>query len=112
MNHTINTLREHLFATLEGLRDKSAPMEIDRAKAIAEVAQTIINSAKVEVDHMRVSGECDGTGFIAPSALPDPASTPDQAAPRAGLTVLQNDSKGITTVEQRNGMTITRHTAK
>jgi hypothetical protein len=112
MSHTINDLREHLFATLEGLRNKENPLDIERARAVSEVAQTIINTAKVEVEHMKVSGEMDGTGFIASAALPAPTSPPDQAAPRAGLTVLRNDSKGITTVEQRNGMTITRNKAK
>jgi hypothetical protein len=60
---TISQLRDHLFATLEALNDREKPMEIDRAKAVAEVAQVIINSAKVEVDHMKVSGG-KGTGFI------------------------------------------------
>ena len=46
----ISDLRDHLFATLEGLRDTENPMELERARAISEVAQTIINSAKVEVD--------------------------------------------------------------
>lgn len=112
MNHTISDLRDHLFATIEGLRDKENPLAIDRAKAVAEVAQTIINSAKVEVEHMKVSGEIDGTGFIAPAALPDGTSPTEQAAPRAGLTVVQDDRNGKTTVEHRGGMTITRHKAK
>ncbi len=111
MNHTITDLRAHLFATIEGLRDKDNPLAIDRAKAVAEVAQTIINSAKVEVEHMKVSGEIDGTGFIVP-ALPGTASTTGQAAPRAGLTVVRDDKNGVTTVEQKNGMTITRNVAK
>ena len=112
MSHTINDLREHLFATTEGLRDKKNPLAIDRAKAVAEVAQTIINSAKVEVEHMKVSGEIDSTGFLAPATLPGGASPTEQAAPRAGLTVVQDDRHGKTTVETRNGMTITRHKAK
>jgi hypothetical protein len=111
MSHTINDLREHLFATLEGLRNKENPLDIERAKAVSEVAQTIINSAKVEVEHMKISGEVDGTGFIV-AALPAPASPPNQAAPHAGLTVVRDDSKGITTVEQRGNMTITRHKAR
>lgn len=61
--NNIDELRRHLFATLEGLSSKENPMEIDRAKAIAEVAQTIINTAKVEVDHLKVSGGT-GTGFM------------------------------------------------
>lgn len=106
MSHTINDLREHLFATLEGLRDKSAPMEIDRAKAVAEVAQTIINSAKVEVEHMKVAGNTSGTGFIGIEHKPEGDDQP------GGVRVLQNDKNGKTTVEQRGGMTITRHTAR
>lgn len=107
MSLTIQDLRGHLFATLDGLRDKENPMDIDRAKAVAEIAQTLINSAKVEVDLMRVAGTAVGTGFIA--ALPEPAS---QAAQRDRLTVVRDDKDGKTTVEQRGGLTITRHTQK
>ena len=42
-------LRNHLFATLEALQDKDDPMDIDRAKAIAEVGKVMVDSAKVEV---------------------------------------------------------------
>lgn len=49
---TVDDLREHLFATLQGLKDGS--IDIDRAKAISDVAQTIINSAKVEVEAARL----------------------------------------------------------
>ena len=52
----IDDLRKHLFETLEALKDKKAPMEIDRAKAISDIAQTIINSAKVEVDYAKATG--------------------------------------------------------
>ncbi|HEM7881364.1 hypothetical protein [Burkholderia contaminans] len=61
--NNIEALREHLFNTLQGLTDNEKPMEIERAKAIAEVAQVIINSAKVEVEHLKVAGG-KGTGFI------------------------------------------------
>jgi hypothetical protein len=46
----INDLRDHLFETIEALKDPEKPMEIARAKAISDVAQTIINSAKVQVE--------------------------------------------------------------
>lgn len=59
----INDLREHLFATLEALRDEKRPMEVERARAIAQVAQTVIESAKVEVSYMREL-EAKGTGFL------------------------------------------------
>jgi len=61
----IEDLRDHLFAALESLADKDEPMDIDRAKAISDVAQTIINSAKVEIDYLRaMGGERGATNFI------------------------------------------------
>ncbi len=38
-------LRNHLFETLEALKDEEKPMDLERAKAISEIAQTIINQA-------------------------------------------------------------------
>ena len=52
-----------LFATLEDLRDPDKPMEIERAQAIAGIAQVIVNSAKVENDHIKLTGRV-GSGFI------------------------------------------------
>lgn len=63
-NETITDLRAHLFAVLAGLRDKDNPMDIERAKAISEVAQVVINSAKVEVDYLKVAGGHSGSDFL------------------------------------------------
>ena len=52
----IEDLRDLMFDTLKDLRDKEKPMDVDRAKAIAEVAKVIVDSAKVEVDHMKIAG--------------------------------------------------------
>lgn len=71
----ISDLRDHLFATLEALRDDDKPMDIDRARAISEVAQTIINSAKVEIDLVKaVGGSNTGTAFL---ELPPAEVSPD-----------------------------------
>lgn len=64
MKTKINDLREHLFATLEALRDEDNPMDLARAKAIADVSQTIINTAKVEVDYINATGQTPPSGFI------------------------------------------------
>ena len=56
MKNKIEDLRNHLFATLEGLADKDEPLALDRAKAISEVAQTLINCAKVEVEFIKATG--------------------------------------------------------
>jgi len=52
----MDDLRNHLFETIESLKDPDKPMEIERAQAISTVAQTIINSAKVEVDLVKAVG--------------------------------------------------------
>jgi hypothetical protein len=60
----IQDLRNHLFETLEALKDEDNPMDIDRAKAIASVSQAIINSAKIEIDYIRITGNEGSTEFI------------------------------------------------
>jgi hypothetical protein len=74
MKNKLVDLRDHLFATIEALRDTEKPMEIARGKAIAEVAQVIINSAKVEVDYINAAGG-QGSGFI-PKETPEPLPGP------------------------------------
>jgi len=74
MKNKIQDLRDHLFATLEELRDKDKPMELARAKTIADVAQVIVNAATVEVKFMNATGS-KGSGFIPDDkALPAPDS--------------------------------------
>ena len=58
----IQDLRHHLFETIEMLKD--GDIEIDKAKAISEVEQVIINSAKVEVQFLKEMGSNRHTGFI------------------------------------------------
>lgn len=50
----MSDLRDHLFETLEMLKDQEKPLDLARAKAISDVAQTIINSAKAEIDLLKV----------------------------------------------------------
>jgi hypothetical protein len=64
VKNKIEDLRNHLFATLEALQDTDKPMDIERAKAISDVAQTIINSAKVEVDFAKVTGKTPASLFL------------------------------------------------
>lgn len=53
-----------MFETIEKLKDDEKPMEIERARAISEVAQTIINTAKVEVQYLDAIGaESNGRFF-------------------------------------------------
>jgi hypothetical protein len=74
MKNGITDLRNHLFATIEALTDPDNPMDIGRAKAVSDLAQTIINSAKLELEFRDKIGGL-GTGFIPedrqPSANPN-----------------------------------------
>ncbi|PJK00801.1 hypothetical protein CO641_02190 [Lysobacteraceae bacterium NML91-0213] len=83
MKNKIEDLRNHLFATLEALQDKGEPMPIDRARAIADVAKVIVDSAKAETEFLRVTGADAGTGFI-----------PEQRAPAGGPRGLPSAGHG------------------
>ena len=65
----ITTVRQHLLDTLADLRDPKKPMPIDRAKAVAEVATVLVNSAKVEVEYLKVTQQRRGAFF---ESLPTP----------------------------------------
>lgn len=62
----IEDLRNHMFAAIEGLMDKDEPMDINRAKAVAQVGQVIINSAMAEVKALKAMGGKNqkGSGFF------------------------------------------------
>lgn len=63
MKNKIEDLRNHLFVTIESLLDEDNPLDIGRARAVADVAQRVIESAKVEVEFAKVTG-ATGTDFI------------------------------------------------
>lgn len=75
MKNKIEDLRNHLFGTLEALADPDKPMALDRAREIANVAQVLINSAKVEVAFIEAVGAKQGSGFI-PQAASEPGPAP------------------------------------
>jgi hypothetical protein len=63
MSNKIQDLRDHLFETIKMLKDPNSKMDVEKAKAISEISQVIINSAKVEVEYMKNVGGL-GSGFI------------------------------------------------
>ena len=60
----MSDLREHLFEVLERLKDPEpeTPMDIDTAKAIVGVAETIIDSARVENDYVNALSKLYANG--------------------------------------------------
>ncbi|WP_343590132.1 hypothetical protein [Paracidovorax wautersii] len=59
----ISQLRQQLLDTLSDLRNREAPMEPDRARAVAQVASVLVDTAKVEVEYLRATGQ-QKAGFL------------------------------------------------
>lgn len=70
MKNKIEDLRDHLFETIEMLKDPDKPMDIDRARAVSDVAKVIVDSAKVEVDFVKATGSVRTTGFLPAVEMP------------------------------------------
>lgn len=77
----INQLREHLMATLASLRDRENPMEPDRARAVAQVAGVLVDTARVEVDYLKATGQDRAVFLEQPADLPQLGATPTAANP-------------------------------
>jgi hypothetical protein len=117
MSNDIEKLRSVLFDTLTQLRDKENPMDIDRAKAVCQVSDVIIDSAKTEIEFAKVNGSVDSQFFKKPQ-LPAPAgqqieSQSEQiviSAETQQQPAKQNDTK---TLQNGNKITVegnvTRH---
>lgn len=63
MSKTIHDLRKTLFDTLDDFR--SGKVSAEQVKAVCEVGQVLINTAKVEVDHIKVVGTGVASDFLA-----------------------------------------------
>jgi hypothetical protein len=64
MKNKITHLRNHLFETIEALKDPDHPMEVQRAKAIYETARTIIESGKLELQFIELVGKGEDSPFF------------------------------------------------
>jgi hypothetical protein len=73
--NSIEDLRNHLFAALEGLADKEEPLDLERAKTIADVGKVLVESAKVEVAFLKVTGALKSTDFLPDGSEPVKPST-------------------------------------
>lgn len=67
----MTALRAEIFGALRGL--KAGTVTLDQARGINELAKTLVDTAKVEVDYLKVT-EGEASNFIAggdgPEALP------------------------------------------
>lgn len=60
-NPHIDQVRQSLMDTLADLRNKEKPMDIERAKAIAQVASVLVDTAKVENEYLKITGQDNST---------------------------------------------------
>jgi hypothetical protein len=102
-NH-VSTVRKHLLDQMKALRGASSPEEIERelgrSKGVSELAQAVVNVAKVQVDYLKVTGQ-GSTPFLDASTaprLPNASGTHDVQrlpAPGNGITsITQHRLKG------------------
>ncbi len=67
MKNKMDDLRDHLFESLERLRDAESDEleeETKRARAINDTASKLIESAKAEVQYLEVTGQQSGSRFL------------------------------------------------
>ena len=88
-NPHINELRSALMDTLKDLRDRENPMDVKRAMAVAQVATVLVETARVENDYLKLTGQ-DRSAF-----LEQPA---DAHVAQLGTTVMPGDRNGITSI--------------
>lgn len=80
---SLTDLREALFATLDGVRNGT--LDLDKARTINELGKTLIDSAKVEVDYLRVTNG-DASEFLQVEAAPAPPPSTSWPAGITGVT--------------------------
>jgi len=93
----LTELRTHLMATLADLRNREQPMDLDRARAVAKVAETLIDTARVEVEFLKLVGQ-EQSEFFQPPAQAQIGNTPSPSGYTQGI------------VERRDG--VTKHTLR
>lgn len=83
---SIEQVRQHLLDTLASLRSQDNPMDVDRARAVAQVAGVLVDTARVEVDYIKATG-AEHSQFIEgefrPNGLPTPHNPFPQIARKA-----------------------------
>jgi hypothetical protein len=83
MKNSLCDLNDHLFSTLEGLMndeldDKKLNQEIKKAQSINNIAKTIIQNGRTQIEAMKLREEIisnDGKGQLPEMLLPKNTST-------------------------------------
>ena len=97
MTQNVSDLRDILFTTIAGIKDGSLPL--DKAKAINEVARTLVDTARAENDHLKIT-QGTGSDFM---GKPDRPLLPGEA----GKERTGTGTKTVTALP--GGATVTQH---
>ena len=103
--NTMDTLRSHLFDVLQGV--KAGNIDSDRAKAVCEISQTIINTAKAESDYAKATGVAVASSLIELKS-PAPAAKRPELVPAGDADERRLTATGVL---ERSG-NVTRHRLK
>lgn len=71
MNH-ISNVRQIMIDQLKALRSASTTdlqNELDRSRGVSELCKTVIDTAKCEIDYLKVTGQ-DRSDFLEPADMP------------------------------------------
>lgn len=66
MKNKMTDVRNHMIEAMENLLDSESDFDVNKAKAVANLGNVLVKSAKVEVDYLRTVGGTTGmsTGFM------------------------------------------------
>lgn len=92
----IDQLRQHLMDTLADLRNRDKPMEPDRARAVAQVASVLVDTAKVEIEYLKATSQ-DRSKFLeipADAHVAGLGNTPQTMLPNGISSVTRHHLRG------------------
>lgn len=83
-NPHINEVRTALLDTLKDLRCRENPMDLDRARTVAQVASVLVDTAKAENEYLKITHQDHSAFMEAPTTapgLPSPTGEPSAHNP-------------------------------
>ncbi len=102
---TIDDLRAVLFEALAEAKDKSTPLDVQRMRAISDIAAKITDTARVEVDFLRQAGSKSGSGFITAASVEDHHVDHAKTPPALELQTTQHGTVSVQPVAGGNILT-------
>ena len=105
---TMDDLRSVIFDTIDDVR--KGKLDAATAKAISELSQNVINSAKAEADYARATGQVVRSGLISTEQTAPLAAPAADALPAATTSVTRTHTDRGTVIEREGNRT--RHILK